>query len=122
MSDIKIIVAEDNQMNQLLIKTIIALQGYTCFIADNGKIAIEELEKNDYDIILMDIMMPIMDGFTAAKYIREKLGNQTIPIIAVTADVTANIKEKCKDAGMNDYISKPYNGDKLIEMIQNYTP
>ena len=70
----------------------------------------------------MDIMMPIMDGFTAAKYIREKLGNQTIPIIAVTADVTANIKEKCKDAGMNDYISKPYNGDKLIEMIQNYTP
>lgn len=122
MSDIKIIVAEDNQMNQLLIKTIIALQGYTCFIADNGKLAIEELEKNDYDIILMDIMMPIMDGFTAAKYIREKLGNQTIPIIAVTADVTANIKEKCKDAGMNDYISKPYNGDKLIEMIQNYTP
>ncbi len=114
-----ILVAEDNKMNQLLIKTILQLKGFKVFIAENGAVACDELKTNNfqYSLILMDLMMPIMNGFEATEEIRKNI-NPTIPIIAVTADVTSNVKEKCLDFGMNDYISKPYNSEDLISKIQ----
>ena len=119
---ISILVAEDNAINQLLIKTILQKEGFEVEIAENGKLAVEELEKADYHIVLMDLMMPEMNGYEASIAIR-KLENSvkaSIPIIAVSADVTKDVKEKCIEAGMNDYISKPYEAKLLIDKILEY--
>lgn len=109
---IKILVAEDILLNQLLMKTIINDFGFIPDIAANGKIAVEKLKEQTYDIVLMDLQMPVMNGFEATRYIRDILKSD-IPIIALTADVTTADLEKCKLAGMNDYIAKPVN-DKLL--------
>ncbi len=114
-----ILIVEDNPMNQFLAQTIFENEGYTIGIAENGLEAIDILKKQTFDLILMDLMMPIMNGYDATKKIREDL-KLDITIIAVTADVTSNVKEKCLDAGMNDYISKPYNGDELIALAKKY--
>lgn len=79
---------------------------------DNGKIAIEKLQTNTYDIILMDLQMPVMNGFEATEYIRKTMKSK-IPIIALTADVTATDVSKCKSLGIDDYISKPID-EKLL--------
>lgn len=102
----KILVVEDMELNQLLMKTLLDDFGFECEIAANGKLAVEKLETNSYDIVLMDLQMPEMNGFEATKYIRETL-KLTIPIIALTADVTTVDVARCKEVGMNDYISKP---------------
>ena len=91
-------------------------------IADNGKIAIEKLQTETYDIILMDLQMPEMNGFEATEYIRNTI-KSTIPIIALTADVTTVDVEKCKAVGMNDYVSKPLDErilyTKIIELLKH---
>jgi two-component system, chemotaxis family, CheB/CheR fusion protein len=109
---LKILVAEDVALNQLLIRLIMSEFGFEADIAGNGKIAIEMLQKNRYDIILMDLQMPEMNGFDATRYIRKQMKDQT-PIIALTADVTTVDLEKCLALGMNDYISKPID-EKLL--------
>ncbi len=119
---INILVAEDNKMNQFLIKILLEKNGFKVFIAENGEVACNELKTSDveYSLVLMDLMMPIMNGFEATEEIRKNI-NPTIPIIAVTADVTSNIEEKCLQIGMNDYVSKPYIPDHLIKKIHFYT-
>lgn len=121
MSKTNILVAEDNEMNQFLIKTILENNNYNVFIAENGLLACEELKKNMnfYSIILMDIMMPIMNGYEASEAIRNEIDKE-IPIIAVSADVTSNVREKCTNAGMNAYVSKPYNANELLKVILSY--
>ncbi|MFN3969628.1 PAS domain S-box protein [Flavobacterium sp.] len=121
IKDTKILVVEDMALNQLLMKTLLDDFGFECEIAGNGKIAIEKLEKKTYDIILMDLQMPEMNGFEATEYIRKTL-KLTLPIIALTADVTTVDVAKCKAIGMNDYISKPIDErllySKLISFIK----
>lgn len=112
----KILVAEDVPLNQLLIKIILEEFGFQCDIAENGKVAIEKLKENSYDIVLMDILMPEMNGFEATDYIRNTM-NSKIPIIALTADVTTVDVQKSKNVGMNDYISKPIDEKLLYEKI-----
>ncbi len=116
---IKILVAEDNAINQLLISTILNQEGFEVVVADNGKIAVDLLIEADFDIILMDLMMPEMNGYDATEYIRKNLTGvkASIPVVAVSADVTKDVKEKCKAVGMNEYISKPYDSKHLIEVI-----
>ena len=114
--NIKVLVVEDIALNQLLIKIILLDFGYDVTIAGNGKIAIENLQENKYDIILMDLQMPEMNGFEATKYIRNVM-NSNIPIIALTADVTSVDVEKCIAAGMNDYVSKPIDEKILYAKI-----
>ena len=116
LKDIKVLVVEDLELNQLLIRTLLDDFGFECEIAANGKLAIERLETKDFDIILMDLQMPEMNGFEATEYIRNKL-KLTIPIIALTADVTTIDAEKCIEAGMNDYISKPVDEGKLFRKM-----
>ncbi|MES2555775.1 MAG: ATP-binding protein [Bacteroidota bacterium] len=111
-STIKILVAEDNALNQKLIKIQLTEFGFECDIAANGKIAIEKLRENTYDIVLMDIHMPEMNGIEATRYIRNEL-KSSIPIIALTADVTSPDIKKSNAIGMNDYLSKPID-DKLL--------
>ncbi len=113
---ISVLIVEDVKLNQLLLRTILDDFKFACDIADNGKAAIEKLATNSYDIILMDLQMPIMNGFEATEYIRNKM-NLQIPIIALTADVTTVDLEKCKAVGMSDYISKPIDEKQLYSKI-----
>lgn len=117
---IKVLVVEDNAINQLLISTILKLESFEVVVADNGKIAIDILINSDFDIILMDLMMPEMNGYDATEHIRKKLTDKksSIPIIAVSADVSKDVKDKCKAVGMNDYISKPYDAKHLLDLIK----
>ena len=116
MRNIKVLVVEDIALNQLLMKTLLDDFGFELDIAENGKIAIEKLQEKDFDIILMDLQMPEMNGFEATKYIRNTM-HSTIPIIALTADVTTVDVDKCKAVGMNDYIAKPVDETELYNKI-----
>ena len=116
LKNIKVLVVEDIPLNQLLMKTLLDDFGFERDMAANGKIAIEKLQSNVYDIILMDLQMPEMNGFEATEYIRKKM-NSKIPIIALTADVTTVDLEKCKAVGMNDYIAKPVDERVLYSKI-----
>ncbi len=113
---LKVLVVEDIALNQLLMKTLLDDFGFECELAGNGIIAIEKLKRKPFDIVLMDLQMPEMNGFDAARYIRENIDSQ-IPIIALTADVTTADLKKCKAVGMNDYISKPIDENLLYSKI-----
>ncbi len=113
---IKVLVVEDIALNQLLMRTLLDDFGFDYYIAENGKNAIAKLQTNRYDIILMDLQMPEMNGFEATEYIRNTM-NSKIPIIALTADVTTVDITKCKAVGMNDYISKPFDEKLLYNKI-----
>ncbi|MFA5419379.1 MAG: ATP-binding protein, partial [Bacteroidales bacterium] len=126
ITDVKVLVVEDIPLNQLLMKTLLDDFGFECDIADNGKVAIDKMQNNTYDIILMDLQMPEMTGFEATDYIRNVM-NSKIPIIALTADVTTTDLAKCKAVGMNDYIAKPVDErllyNKMLEFVKrNYIP
>jgi PAS domain S-box-containing protein len=114
--NIKVLVVEDIPLNQLLMKTLLDDFGFERDIAANGKIAIEKLKSKSFDIILMDLQMPEMNGFEATGYIRNEM-NSKIPIIALTADVTTVDLAKCKAVGMNDYIAKPVDERLLYSKI-----
>ncbi len=101
-----VLVVEDIPLNQLLMRTLLDDFGFNCDIASNGKIALEKMQLKQYDIILMDLQMPILNGFETTEYIRKVLQSE-IPIIALTADVTTVDLDKCTAVGMNDYVSKP---------------
>jgi PAS domain S-box-containing protein len=119
LGKLKILLAEDISVNQFLAQTILHDFGFESDTAENGKIAIELLEKNNYDIILMDLQMPEMNGWEATKHIRSKMQppKSTIPIIALTADITKSDVDKCKELGMDDYVSKPINETDLLNKI-----
>jgi two-component system CheB/CheR fusion protein len=124
IKNIKVLVVEDIALNQLLMKTLLDDFGFERDIASNGKIALEMLQSKSYDIILMDLQMPEMNGFEATEYIRKKLHSQ-IPIIALTADVTTVDLEKCRAVGMNDYIAKPVDErilySKIVSLVKKIT-
>lgn len=124
-NNIKVLVAEDIALNQLLMKTILEDFGFGCEIASNGKIAIEKLEEEYFDIVLMDLQMPEMNGFEATEYIRNNIKSD-IPIIALTADVTTVDLAKCKAVGMNDYIAKPVDEhllfNKILSLVKRNEP
>ena len=113
LRSVKVLVVEDIALNQLLMRTLLDDFGFECDIAANGKLAIEKLQHKVYDIILMDLQMPELNGFEATEYIRKTL-KLSIPIIALTADVTTADLAKCKSVGMDDYISKPVD-ERLLQ-------
>jgi CheY-like chemotaxis protein len=118
---IRILLAEDNMINQKLAERILEIFGYQIDIADNGKIAFEMMQKNLYDMILMDVMMPEMDGLEATRTIRSNIDSTNQPIIiAVTANALKGDRELCLEAGMNDYISKPINTLELKALLVKY--
>ena len=125
VENIKVLVVEDIRLNQLLMKTLLDDFGFEHDIAGDGKMAIEQLQKKSYDLILMDLHMPVMDGFETTEYIRNKMNSQ-IPIIALTADVTTADLKKCKGVGMNDYISKPLDErilySKIVDLFKKSVP
>jgi len=123
--DIKILLAEDNLVNVKVAEAQLNKLGYECDHAQNGAVAVKMLEKNQYDVILMDCQMPEMDGFQATQAIRSKniLGRKSakpIHIIAMTANAMKGDKERCLEAGMNDYISKPVSIQNLKRALDDH--
>jgi PAS domain S-box-containing protein len=118
-SNFNILVVEDNSINQLLTVRILQRQGHTVNVANNGLEAVEATKKHKFDLILMDIQMPEMDGMLATQKIRSLAGpNANIPIIALTANAMAGDRERYMEVGMNFYISKPIDRNKLLRTIQ----
>lgn len=122
-SKLKILLVEDVHMNQRLVIKIMEKWGHDLDIADNGKIAVEKVTKNDYDLILMDIQMPEMDGYQATQLIRSMpdRSKQKVPIIALTAHASHAEAEKCINLGMNAYLAKPFNQQQLQNVINQLT-
>jgi len=114
-----ILVAEDNPVNQKWATKILSKLGYTVDIADNGHIALDMVSKTTYDLILMDVQMPQMDGIEATKMIRVCLNKQPV-IIAMTANVMHGDRMACMNAGMDDYISKPVQLGELVNMLEKW--
>lgn len=121
-SDLKILLVEDNEVNRMFFTELLNLKGFHCDVAVDGEEGVKAWLARKYDIILMDCQMPILDGYEATLKIRrlEKIGEH-IPIIAITAYAMSGDVEKCKEAGMDDYLSKPVDINKLINIIRSYS-
>ena len=121
-----ILVVEDNATNQLVVEGMLRTFGITVDLAGNGEEAISTLQgMTHHDLIFMDCQMPVLDGYEATAKIRSKktgILNDTIPIIAMTANAMAGDRKKCLDAGMDDYLSKPIDSDKVIQMLVKWLP
>lgn len=120
LSTINILLVEDNRLNIMLILSLFSEYYLKVQVAENGSLAIDKLKETNFDIVLMDMEMPIMNGYEATTFIRKNL-KSNIPIVAMTAHSMAGEREKCLSFGMNDYISKPINADVLIEKIIELT-
>jgi CheY-like chemotaxis protein len=114
---LNILLAEDNMINQKLATRVLNKLGYQIEIANNGREAVDMLAKTDYDVVLMDMQMPEMDGLEATRYIRKNNSYQPV-IIAMTANALPEDRVNCLEAGMNDYISKPINLETLVKILK----
>lgn len=116
---LKLLVVEDNDINRLVVNKMMSDWNFQIENASNGSTAIDMIEENEYDIVLMDIEMPGMNGYETVEHIRTKLtaAKKNIPVLAMTAHANTEEKEKCKKAGMNDYISKPFDSLELKEKL-----
>ncbi|MCR8559661.1 response regulator [Mucilaginibacter sp. BJC16-A38] len=121
LSNLNMLIAEDNPVNVLLMRKLLSRWKIKPTIADNGEHAIEIFKSGSFDIILMDLQMPVMNGFDAAIQIRKlpDMKKANVPIIALTAAALLDIEEQIFNAGMNDYVSKPFKPEELMEKIQN---
>lgn len=118
MESFKILLVEDNLVNQKVAVALLEKMGYQTEVTANGQEALDALAKTSYDLILMDCQMPVKDGYETTRAIRKLDGPLSdIPIIAMTANAMAGDDEKCYDAGMNDYMTKPINSKLMAEKI-----
>lgn len=122
---LNILLVEDSEDNRLLVQLYLNKTPHQLDTADNGEVAVSMFKKSDYDLVLMDMQMPVMDGYTATKEIREweiQLNRPKTPIIALTSHALKGDMQKCLDAGCSAYVSKPIKKDKLFETLQNHSP
>ncbi|MFT5247435.1 MAG: CheY-like chemotaxis protein, partial [Gammaproteobacteria bacterium] len=118
----RILITEDNEVNQLLIQKFLTIWGAESETVSNGAEAVSMVKKEKFDLILMDLQMPVMDGYMASSIIREIPGcsKDELPIIAVTASALLEVRRRVLEAGMNDYVSKPFSPEQLYERISLY--
>jgi signal transduction histidine kinase/CheY-like chemotaxis protein len=115
-----ILLVEDNSYNQTLARIILQHAGFSVNIAENGAQALEMLARDQYQLVLMDVHMPVMDGYTATRAIRAQSQYAKLPVIALTAHVTADFHQECLDAGMNDFVTKPIDARTLLEKVREW--
>ena len=116
----RLLLVEDNEVNQMVAAEMLELEGFVVDVAGNGAEALEQVKRNDYDAVLMDVQMPVMDGLQATRAIRQLPKGLRLPIIALTANAMVEDRQMCLDAGMNDYISKPIEPDALKRLLARW--
>ncbi|MBO9200367.1 MULTISPECIES: response regulator [Niastella] len=119
LSGIKVLLVEDVEFNIMVAKKMITNWNGAVDIAENGVVAIDKVQRSEYDIVLMDLQMPVMDGYNATQHIRSF--NDAIPIIALTATASADILQRTRELGLTDYLAKPFKPGELYEMIAKYS-
>lgn len=122
LKNMKVLLVEDNEMNQLVAKSLLEIWKTEYDVADNGAEAIEKLRHKSFDLILMDLSMPGMDGYETTEYIRRNFKSplKDIPVIALTASALNDVRQKVMQAGMNDYVSKPFRPSELFGKMEKY--
>lgn len=120
LSKLKILVAEDNSVNQLVIKAMLSSLGITPTLVENGELAVEQVKIHDFDLVLMDCQMPVMDGYQATALIRKTKSAEQLPVIALTADVMPEDKANAFAIGFNEHLAKPLELDKLTQCLSQY--
>jgi polar amino acid transport system substrate-binding protein len=118
----RILLVEDNEINQQVASEILEQAGFFVDIANHGQEALDRLEQQAFDCVLMDVQMPVMDGFTATARIREEQSSSELPVLAMTANATIEDREKCLAAGMDEHIAKPINPQMLFEALLRWIP
>ncbi|MCS6821205.1 MAG: response regulator [Microscillaceae bacterium] len=123
MGNKKILIAEDSSVIQNIARKVLQFQNFNIETAKNGKEVLEKLAKETYDILLLDISMPVMDGIECAKQIRASTNpqHQTMPIIAITGNAKNYTLEEFRAVGINEYLPKPINFDALVELVRRLT-
>jgi two-component system sensor histidine kinase/response regulator len=116
----RVLLAEDNELNQEVATDLLAETGLIVDVAENGAIALEKLEEHDYDLVLMDMQMPVMDGVTATREIRKQARFANLPIVAMTANALSSDRDHCIAAGMNDHLPKPIDPDLLLTTLRQW--
>ena len=119
-SKLRVLLAEDNLVNQKVVTAVLRKRGYVVDVAANGREALASLDRRTYDLVLMDVQMPELDGIEAARAIRKNERWRDLPIVAMTAHAMTGDRERCLEAGMNDYLSKPVSPSHLIETVETY--
>ncbi|MBN2601246.1 MAG: response regulator, partial [Candidatus Marinimicrobia bacterium] len=125
ISGANVLLVEDNEINQQVTYELLEASGVKVFVAENGKVAVEKCTDSDgktYDLIFMDLEMPVMDGYTATREIRKIEGMKDTPVIALTADAMSGVKALALEAGMNDYITKPIDPAEVSKMLVKWIP
>jgi CheY-like chemotaxis protein len=119
-----VLVVEDNQVNQKVLTRMLAKQGHEIVLAENGRAAIAEASRREFDLILMDVQMPVLDGLAATRAIRsrEQGTGHHVPILALTAHAMKGDRERCLEAGMDGYVAKPVNLPELTNAIRQVVP
>jgi CheY-like chemotaxis protein/HPt (histidine-containing phosphotransfer) domain-containing protein len=123
LQGMRILVVEDNKINQAVAHGLLTHEGAIVALADNGRLGVDAVitMQPAYDVVLMDLQMPVMDGFEATRAIRHMLGATRLPIIAMTANAMASDRDACLAAGMNDHVGKPFELDHLVATLQQHT-
>jgi CheY-like chemotaxis protein len=123
LQGMRILLVEDNPINQQVARELLVAEGAEVEIADNGQMGVDILSRrsSEFDVVLMDLQMPVMDGLTAARTIRGELALAALPVIAMTANAMASDREDCLDAGMNDHVGKPFDLDQLVAVLLRHT-
>jgi two-component system sensor histidine kinase/response regulator len=118
---LRVLVVEDNPINQEVASAMLRKRGHDVTLADNGRVAVDALRTGSFDVVLMDVQMPELDGIEATRVIRNEL-RATLPIVALTASVSSEERERCLDAGMNGYLTKPFKPHELFATIEGWVP
>ena len=118
-----VLLVEDNILNQKVAERFLSNQGLNVTIAENGEVALEKMQSIEFDLVLIDVQMPVIDGIEASKRIRSsKASRNQIPIIALTANAGDSVEETVLEAGMNDFVTKPFQPDKLNHILRHWIP
>ena len=118
----RLLLVEDNPVNLLVAQKLLAALGFNCDAAANGDLALKRMQADAFDLVLMDCQMPVMDGYEASRQIRQSGRWPDLPIVALTANALSEERERCRAAGMNDYLAKPFRREELKGLLDLWVP